>query len=258
MGCGSPVAIIRLAGKAAARRSSSDSGWPRLGGSCGLAPPTPGPPVAKHPGLQQEDKCRHVAGVARLGRGRVTQRQAGLLERGPPSFAQWRKLKVNLNLILMPHLVTEESPEDLLRPQRLSAWPLEGSQDHREDHTGLGQLQAESGPEGRDQLHHCLWACGGQGAPPHPQHSRTPPLGRLKRWAAGRQLPLPQERLVCAIWRCQRLASSGTVLWRRPCGCPLTRDMERLAAPRGPAGAPVQGHKEGQASGMSPRVGCIS
>lgn len=35
-----------------------------------------------------------------------------------------------------------------------------------------------------------------------------------------------------------RLASSGTVLWRRPCGCPLTRDMlERLAAPRGPAGA---------------------
>ena len=52
------MAIIGLAERAAARRSSSDSGWPSVGGTCGLAPPSPGPPAA--PGLQ-EDKYRRVA-----------------------------------------------------------------------------------------------------------------------------------------------------------------------------------------------------
>ena len=68
----------------------------------------------------------------------------------------------------MPHLVPEESPEDLLHSQRLSAWPLAGSQGHREGHTGLGWLRAEAGPAGRDQLHRCSGPAGARAPRPAP------------------------------------------------------------------------------------------
>ena len=90
------MAVIGLVERAAARRSSSDSGWPSVGGTCGLALPSPGPPVA--PGLRQEDKYGGAAAWAgaeshRTGRAPGGERshtgQAGLLG-GPPPFAQRR------------------------------------------------------------------------------------------------------------------------------------------------------------------------
>lgn len=216
LGRGGPVAIIGLVGRAAARRSSSDSGWPGLRGTCGLPPPTPGAPAAKHPGLQQRQKSCPGAqgqtcvpcGLPGPGQSHTEDRQDSW-RRGPTFLAQWRKLDVNLNLTL------DASIQSLRNLPRTCSVPRGCLHGHCEGHTGPGRLQAEAGPEGRGLLYRCLWAGEGQSAPPHPWHTRTASPGKIKEMG-GQQLPLHQERLVCAIWCHRCLASSETVSWRKP------------------------------------------
>lgn len=169
MGCGSPWPSSGWQGRLLPGGSSSDSGWPRLGAACGLAPPHP-------QGLQWPNTldCNKRTSVDTWPEwpawaGAESHRAGRTPGEGPTFLCTVEKVESEFEFDLDAPLVTEESPEDLLRPQELSAWLLEGSQDHREDHTGLGQLKKqESGPEGRDQLHHCLWACGGPGCPAPP------------------------------------------------------------------------------------------
>ena len=129
-----------------------------------------------------------------------------------------------------PHSVLGESPENLLCPQSCLHGLCGGSRATVRATRGRGGSKQKLGQRGRA----CFTAASGRVRAPRPTPGTParPLLGRLKRWAAGQQVPLHQEWLVCAIWCHQRLTSSETVSWRKPCVCTLSpQDRARLAPP---------------------------
>ena len=240
------MAVIGLVERAAARRSSSDSGWPSVGGTCGLALPSPGPPVA--PGLRQEDTYGGAAAWAGAESHRTGRAPGGAhlpLHSG--------ELKVNLSLSLDAALSPRgisRGPAPFPEVVRVAAGGEPGPP--RGPHWA-GAAPSRSRARGEGPASPLLWTWGGQGAPPRPAPGTParPPLGRLETGSWPTAAASPGVAGLC------HLVPSALSFLRNHVMEETLRVPSHLRHPRGPAGPPVQGHQDGQASWMSPRLGRI-
>ena len=148
-------------------------------------------------------KDSQVPHVACLGQGRVTQRTGRTP--GESAYLPCTVKTVGCECefdLSCPHSVRGESPEDLLCPQSCLHGLCGGARATVRATRGRGGSKQKPGQRGQA----CFTAASGRVRAPRPTPGTParPLLGRLKRWAAGQQLPLHQERLVCAIWCHQR------------------------------------------------------
>ena len=116
-----------------------------------------------------------------------------------------------------------------------------------------GVAPSRSRASGEGPASPLLWTCGGQGTPPRPAPGTParPPLGRLETGSWPTAAASPGVAGLC------HLVPSALSFLRNHVMEETLRVPSHLRHPRGPAGPPVQGHQDGQASWMSPRLGRI-